>query len=131
MSTDLSRFRLVLSRKGIVPDCQSGFRERFRLQSRVLLFLDDIYSLMSNSAPVVSFFIDFKSAFDQLWFSGCVNKLKNLGLPRSFYRWIEAWLINRRCFIEIDSRKSRWFDIKKRWSTGQCFNPNGIYCIPL
>ncbi|CAF4025281.1 unnamed protein product [Adineta steineri] len=69
----LNRFRDVLLRRGLLPDNQSGFRDGFRLQTRLLLFLEDVYSLMSNSAPVCTIFIDFRSAFDQLWHSGCID----------------------------------------------------------
>ena len=119
----LSRFRSVLFRRGILPDCQSGFREHFRLQTRVLLFLEDVFNLMSNSSPVASIFIDFKSAFDQLWFLGCVGKLKRLGIPLSYCRWIESWLSNRRCFIEIGNKRSRWFEIEKGGPQGSVFTP--------
>ena len=119
----LSRFRSVLSRRGILPNCQSGFRERSRLQTRVLLFLDDVYMYMSNSAPVASIFIDFKSAFDQLWFLGCIGKLKRLGIPILFCNWIESWLVNRRCFIEINNKKSRWFEIEKGGPQGSVLTP--------
>lgn len=78
---------------------------------------------MSNSTPVVSLFVDFKSAFDQLWFLGCVGKLKNVGIPFSFYRWIEAWLVNRRCFIEVNNKISRWFDIEKGGPQGSVLTP--------
>lgn len=109
----LSRFRDVLFRRGLLPDSQSGFRDGFRLQTRLLLFLEDIYSLMSNSAPISTIFIDFRSAFDQLWHEGCVGKLKRLGIPPSYLRWIEAWLLNRRCFIDLNGTRSRWFSIEK------------------
>ena len=48
----LFRFRDVLTRRGLSPDNQSGFREGFRHQTRLLLFLEDLYSFMANSAPV-------------------------------------------------------------------------------
>jgi hypothetical protein len=38
----LTRFKDVLHRRGILPDDQAGFREQFRLQTRLLLFLEDI-----------------------------------------------------------------------------------------
>ncbi|CAF4536164.1 unnamed protein product [Rotaria socialis] len=109
----LTRFRDLLYRRGLLPDSQSGFRERFRLQTRLLLFLEDIYSLMSNSAPVCTMFVDFRAAFDQLWFLGCIGKLRNLGIPSSFLNWIEVWLNNRCCFLEINGSKSRRFSIEK------------------
>ncbi|CAF4439069.1 unnamed protein product [Rotaria sp. Silwood2] len=98
----LTRFRDLLFRRGLLPDSQSGFRERFRLQTRLLLFLEDIYSLMSNSAPVCTIFVDFQAAFDQLWFLGCVGKLQNL---------------------EINGSKSRWFSIEKGGPQGSVFTP--------
>ena len=48
----LSRFHGVIYRRGLLPDNQSGFRDGFRLQTRLLLFVEDIYSLTANSAPV-------------------------------------------------------------------------------
>ncbi len=44
------------------------FREKFRLQiqTRVLLFLEQVSSIMSNSSPVPAMFIDFKSAFNEI-----------------------------------------------------------------
>jgi hypothetical protein len=119
----LTRFRDVLLRRGLLPDNQSGFRDGFRLQTRLLLFLEDIYSLMVNSAPVCTIFIDFRSAFDQLWHSGCIGKLRRLGIPPSYLKWIEAWLLHRRCFIEMFDCKSRWFSIEKGGPQGNVLTP--------
>ncbi|CAF3245129.1 unnamed protein product [Rotaria socialis] len=78
---------------------------------------------MSNSAPVCTMFVDFRAAFDQLWFLGCIGKLRNLGIPSSFLNWIEVWLNNRRCFIEINGSKSRWFSIEKGGPQGSVLTP--------
>ncbi|CAF3951464.1 unnamed protein product [Rotaria magnacalcarata] len=67
--------------------------------------------------------IDFRAAFDQLWFLGCIGKLRNLGIPSSFLNWIEVWLNNRRCFIEINGSKSRWFSIEKGGPQGSVLTP--------
>ncbi|CAF4179157.1 unnamed protein product, partial [Adineta steineri] len=119
----LNRFRDVLLRRGLLPDNQSGFRDGFRLQTRLLLFLEDVYSLMSNSAPVCTIFIDFRSDFDQLWHSGCIGKLFRLGIPRSYILWIDAWLRCRRCYIEIKGHKSRYFNIEKGGPQGSVLTP--------
>lgn len=119
----LSRFRDVLFRRGLLPDNQSGFRDGFRLQTRLLLFLEDIYSLLANSAHVLTIFIDFRSAFDQLWHEGCIGKLKRLGIPLAYLNWIESWLKDRRCSIEINNIKSRWFAIEKDGPQGSVLTP--------
>jgi len=74
---------------------------------------------MSNSAPVCTIFVDFRSAFDQLWFLGCLGKLSRLGIPLSYLNWIEAWLLNSRSFIENDGKKSGWFSIGKGGHQGR------------
>ncbi|CAM2707792.1 unnamed protein product [Rotaria socialis] len=77
---------------------------------------------MSNSAPVCTMFVDFRAAFDQLWFLGCIG-LRNLGIPSSFLSWIEVWLNNRRCFIEINGNKSHCFSIEKGGPQGSVLTP--------
>ncbi|CAF1355700.1 unnamed protein product, partial [Rotaria sordida] len=119
----LTRFRDIIHKRGLLPDTQSEFREKFRLQTRVLLFLEQVSSLMSNSSPVAMIFVDFKSAFDQLWFEGCLGKLRRIGIPKSFLNWIKAWLFNRRAFIEIKGEKSRWFPIDRGGPQGSIFTP--------
>jgi hypothetical protein len=124
----LTRFNDVLLRRGLLPDAQSGFRSKFRLQTRVLLFFDQILSLMSNGCPVASVFVDFKSAFDALWYDGCIGKLKLLRIPRSYRQWINTWLRDRRAFIEISGKRSRWFNIFRGGPQGSIFTPTLFIC---
>ncbi|CAM4839407.1 unnamed protein product, partial [Rotaria magnacalcarata] len=119
----LTRFRNALFRRGLLPDNQSGFRENFRLQTRLLLFLEDLRSLMSNSSPISTIFVDFRTAFDQLWFDDCIGKLRCLGIPPAYLNWIYAWLLDRRSFIEINETRSRWFNIDKGCPQGSVLSP--------
>ncbi|CAF3946022.1 unnamed protein product [Rotaria magnacalcarata] len=115
---------LVLNDRGLLPDNQSGFRANHRLQSRVLLLIDQISSLMANSSPVCTIFVDFRSAFDQLWFDGCVGKLSRLGIPAAYVAWIKEWLTNRRGYIDIQGTCSRWFPIKRGGPQGSSLTPS-------
>ena len=56
----LTRFHDILYRRDLIRNTQSAYSEKFRLQSRVLLFLEEIPSLMANCYPVVTLFVDFK-----------------------------------------------------------------------
>ena len=118
-----NRFVQVLKNRGILPDNQSGFRAGYRLQTRVLLLVEQISSYMVNSAPVATVFVDFKSAFDQLWFEGCLGKLLRMGIPLAFVNWIRAWLMNRRVLIEIDGKRSKWIPIHRGGPQGSVFTP--------
>ncbi|CAF1133823.1 unnamed protein product [Didymodactylos carnosus] len=119
----LVRFQIILQGRGILPDTQSGFRPGFRLQTRVLTLVEQISSYMANSAPVATVFVDFKSAFDQLWWEGCIGKLAQLGIPRSYRQWIVTWLKGRRAFLEVNGSRSRWFNVCRGGPQGSCFMP--------
>jgi len=62
---------------------------------------------MSNSSPVATVFVDFKTAFDQLWFEGCLGKLMRIGIPVTFIKWIHVWLKARQGTIEMQGKISR------------------------
>jgi hypothetical protein len=119
----LNRFTQVLKDRGILPDNQSGFRAGHRLQTRVLLLIEQLSSSMSNSSPIATVFVDFKSAFDQLWFEGCLGKLIRMGIPIAFVNWIRAWLEGRRGTIEIQGKRSRWFPIRRGGPQGSSITP--------
>jgi len=120
----LTRFLEVVNAHGLLPDNQSGFRANHRLQTRVLLLVEQISSLMANSAPVCTVFVDFRSAFDQLWFDGCVGKLTRLGIPPAFVTWIKSWLYNRRGYIDLKGHSSRWFPIRRGGPQGSSLTPS-------
>jgi hypothetical protein len=119
----LNRFLQVFNDRGILPDNQSGFRAEFRLQTRVLLLIEKILSYMSNSSPVATVFVDFKSAFDQLWFEDCLGKLARMGIPQTYIIWIRKWLSDRRAIIEIQGKRSKWFTIQRGGPQGSSFTP--------
>ncbi|CAF4461731.1 unnamed protein product, partial [Didymodactylos carnosus] len=124
----LVRFQIILQGRGILPDTQSGFRPGFRLQTRVLTLVEQISSYMANSAPVATVFVDFKSAFDQLWWEGCIGKLAQLGIPRSYRQWIVTWLKGRRAFLEVNGSRSRWFNVCRGGPQGG-LSPLSIWAI--
>ncbi|CAF4533670.1 unnamed protein product [Rotaria socialis] len=120
----LNRFVQVLKDRGILPDNQSGFRPGHRLQTRVLLLIEQISSYMANSSPVSTVFVDFKSAFDQLWFEGCLGKLIRLGIPHAYVNWIHAWLTGRKATIEGQGKRSRWIEISRGGPQGSSLTPS-------
>ena len=85
--------------------------------------MEDIYSYLSNSSPVTTLFVDFKSAFDMLWHEWCIGKFRRMGIPVAFTDWIGAWLENRRGFIEINNNRSRWFKIERGGPQGSSLTP--------
>jgi hypothetical protein len=67
--------------------------------------------------------VDFKSAFDQLWFEGCFGKFARMGIPQAYIYWIRTWLSDRRAIIEVKGKISRWFTINRGDPQGFSFTP--------
>ena len=109
----LNRFLDVLKARGWLPDNQAAFRTNHRLQSRVLFLIEQLSSLMATSAPICTVFVDFRNAFDQLWFEGCVDKLTRMSIPAVYVAWLKSWLYDRRGYVDIKVQRSRWFPIKR------------------
>jgi len=78
---------------------------------------------MSTSTPVATFFIEFKQAFDMLWWEGCLGKLSRLGIPKTYVLWLKSWLEDRRGFFEMGDKRSRSFKISRRGPQGSCLTP--------
>ncbi|CAF4305097.1 unnamed protein product [Rotaria magnacalcarata] len=120
----LNRSVQVLKDRSILLDNQSGFRPGYRLQTRVLLHTEQISSYMANSSPVATVFVDFKSAFDQLWFGGCLGKLIRLGIPHAYVNWIHARLTGRKATIKVQGKRSRWIEINRGGPQGSSLTPS-------
>ncbi|CAF1270004.1 unnamed protein product [Adineta ricciae] len=97
----LNRFLTVLNDKGILPDNQSGFRANYRFQTRLLLLIEQLESYMSNSAPVTTVLVDFKSAFDQLW-GGPQGSSVTPTLFITYHSDIAQFLPRAMCFFFAD-----------------------------
>ena len=80
----------MVKRRDLLLGSQSSFRTDFRLQTRVLLFMERVVSLIANGSPVGTVFVDFKAVFDQFWFESCLGKLKRMGSPRAYLCWIKS-----------------------------------------
>jgi hypothetical protein len=115
---------VMLNDRRILPDNQSGFRAGHRLQTRVLLLIEQISSYTANSSSVATVFIDFKSAFDQLWFAGCLGKLARLDIPQAYVNWIRFWLEGYSGVIEIQGQSYRWFAIQRGGPQGSSITPS-------
>ena len=94
-------FLQILNDEGILSDNQSEFSPGHHLQTCLLLLIEKISSYTPNSSPGRKGFVDFKSAFDQLWFEGSSEKLIRLGILLIYVKWIQGWLEDRRSVIEV------------------------------
>jgi hypothetical protein len=94
--------------KNIYTDEQSGFSCGRRLQTRILSIVEELrLTVAANNRPGLVLFVDFLSAFDNMWYPALIASLYDLDMPLSLLRWIYLWLQNRSFSIHFGNVVSR------------------------
>ena len=57
-------------------------------------------------------FLDVEKAFDPVWHTGLLHKMKKLGMDQNILRWIKSFLSERSISIKIKNIKSDIFTPK-------------------
>jgi hypothetical protein len=95
-------------------DEQSGFSPGRRLQTRIISLIEELrLTVAANNRPALAIFVDFKSAFDNMWIPHLLLNLYNLQMPIQLLKWIFNWLRNRSLYICYGDHKSRKIEMKK------------------
>ena len=78
---------------------------------------------MNTAAAAAALFVDFSSAFNQLWFNGLWLKLTRLHCPLYIIAWLKHYLCDRKAYIHIKSTTSPTFKLSKGVPQGSCIGP--------
>ena len=119
----LSQIRSWIKDRGILPDEQSGFRPGHNMAVRIAAIIDQIGRSLSMNTAAAGLFIDYKSAFNQLWFQGLWLKLKRLECPLNLIAWLRHYLTGRSAYIDINGSCSAQFPLLKGVPQGSCVGP--------
>lgn len=104
--------RLLLSRMylfidTLLPSHQFGFRACHGTPQQCHRLVEYIKQSFERKEYCSAIFLDISQAFDKVWHSGLLFKLKNI-FPYYIYTILKSYLINREFFVRIgDERSSR------------------------
>ncbi|CAF1345446.1 unnamed protein product [Rotaria magnacalcarata] len=119
----LVHFQKWISDAGILPEEQTGFRSGDNMFTRIVSIIDRIGQGLTTNTATAALFIDFKTAFNQMWFKGLWVKLKRLNCPNYIMAWLRNYLTKRSAFIEIKGERSNWFFLFKGVPQGSYIGP--------
>ncbi|CAF0776728.1 unnamed protein product [Didymodactylos carnosus] len=68
---------------------------------RIVSIIDQIGQSLNQNTAAAALFVDFKAAFNQLWYKGLWLKLRGLGCPLHLLARLRSYLKNRTAYIEI------------------------------
>ncbi|CAF1291260.1 unnamed protein product [Adineta ricciae] len=75
------------------------------------------------NTAAAALFVDFSSAFNQLWFNGLWLKLTKLNCPLYLMQWLRHYLKERKAYIGIEETSSITFNLSKGVPQGSCVAP--------
>ncbi|CAF4566932.1 unnamed protein product, partial [Rotaria socialis] len=78
---------------------------------------------LSKHTAAGGLFVDFRTAFNQLWFNGLWIKLTKLNCPMTLISWLRHYLCNQKAFIDIKSSQSTVFNLAKGVPQGSVVGP--------
>jgi hypothetical protein len=116
-------FRKWINDQGILPDEQSGFRPGHNMAVRLISIIDQIGQSLSKNTAAAALFVDFRTAFNQLWFNGLWLKLFKLQCPMHLIAWLRHYLRGRTAYIDIKNSSSPLFNLSKGVPQGSCIGP--------
>ena len=81
-----------VTRNRILSDHQSGFRTKDSTINQLLIIYNTIIKNLDLGKDVRFIFCDISKAFDRVWHSGLIFKLRKYGICGNVLKWIESFL---------------------------------------
>ena len=111
----------------IISSEQSGFQPKVRLATRVLALTEAHRASISSNRLILTFYLDFKSAFDRISHVALLVKLHRQDMPYPLLQFFFSWLKNRTAQISFGSKLAPKFDLE--WGLPQGFSLSHLIFI--
>lgn len=92
-----------------IRECQAGFRKNFSTVDHIFALHTIINLLHRCKKKLFCGFIDLKRAFDSVWRSGLLFKIKNFGITGKCYNLIKSMYDSIKSCVSINGVTSRFF----------------------
>ena len=107
----------------ILSKCQSGFQPNDSTVNQLIEIYHNIISNMDRGRDVRFVFCDVSKAFDKVWHTGLLFKLKLTGVNKQLISWIESYLSDRQQKVVSEGFSSTLQGIKAVVPQGSVLGP--------
>ena len=90
----------------LISSKQYGFQRGKSTVDALISLTEDIYSAIDNKLNYIAAIIDIKKAFDCVNHDILLAKLERYGVRGITLEWVASYLLNRKCYVELDAYKS-------------------------
>lgn len=118
----LHRLKPILDQEKIIPDHQFGFREQHTTVEQAHRVVSKIRQSLECKEYCAAVFLDIQQAFDKVWHTGLLYKLKT-SLPNTYYMVLKSYLLERKFQVKFGGETSNLYDIKASIPQGSVLGP--------
>lgn len=115
--------RRFLSDKNLLSDNQHGFRQGLSTVTQTVLSVHEFARVLDMSGQTDVVFFDFSKAFDKVPHGRLLYKMECMGVPFRIIRWIQAYLKDRRQYVEINKSTSSVLSVHSGVPQGSVLGP--------
>ena len=101
----------------------SGFKPLDSTVNRLIHLTDLIYSGLDDKRDILITFLDISKAFDRVWHTGLLHKLREFGISGPLLKWFSDYLENRSQRVVIGGKKSTIKQINAGVPQGSILGP--------
>lgn len=121
--TITDRLTYELEKRGVLADCQSGYRKGRSTIDSVIRMETEIRKAQVNKETVVAVFFDIEKAYDMMWKDGVLIKLNKMGIGGRVFNWIKDFLAGRKIQVRIGIDISNQYEVGNGTPQGSVISP--------
>jgi len=110
---------------------QAGFRKHHSTVDQIYRVLNAIRGAWSVHESLPIAFLDISKAFDRVWVDGLLFKLHTIGIRGRSWRWLRAFLTDRRMRIAYNGVYSEWVPLFAGTPQGSVVSPSSSWCTSM
>ena len=108
---------------GLFCDFQYGFRSSRSTADLLAVVSDRIARAFNRSGNTQDLALDISKAFDSVWYTGLLHKLKSYGISGQIFGLISSFLSNRRLRVVLDGKSSQEYPVNAGVPQGFILGP--------
>jgi ribonuclease HI len=119
----VNRLNWQLERLGILNPDQSGFRAHHSTEDNIAKLQDAITKAMANKNKLLAVFVDFEKAYDMVWRTGILIKLREYGINGNIFAYIKNFLADTYILVKYNGQKSDKYQLQNGVTQGSVLSP--------
>ena len=119
----VNRLNWQLEKLGILNPDQSGFRAHHSTEDNIAKLQDAITKAKANKNKLLAVFVDFEKAYDMVWRTGILIKLREYGISGNIFAYIKNFLADTFIQVKYNGQKSEKYRLHNGVIQGSVLSP--------